>query len=88
MPPALTRPEMVDIETPPIVTPCVKVCVIDPQTDLCIGCARNRNEIALWIDMGDAARAELMTLLPERMANLTKGKTRRGGRAGRISRGG
>ena len=78
---------MADIETPSIVTPCVKICVIDPQTDLCIGCARTRDEIALWIDMGDAARAEVMTQLPERMAHLTKRKMRRGGRAGRLSRG-
>ncbi|MEO9169217.1 MAG: DUF1289 domain-containing protein [Aestuariivirga sp.] len=78
---------MADIETPPIVTPCVKLCVIDPQTGLCIGCARTRDEIGLWIEMGDAARAEVMNALPERMANFTKGKSRRGGRAGRLSRG-
>jgi predicted Fe-S protein YdhL (DUF1289 family) len=70
-----------------IQTPCVKICVIDPQTDLCIGCARTRNEIGLWIEMGDVARVEVMAQLPERMANLTKGKTRRGGRAGRLARG-
>ena len=70
-----------------IVTPCVKICVIDPQTDLCIGCARTRNEIGDWLEMSDATRAKVMNALPERMANLTKRKSRRGGRAGRLNRG-
>ena len=70
-----------------IVTPCVKICVIDPQTDLCIGCARTRDEIGDWLEMSDATRAKVMNALPERMANLTKRKSRRGGRAGRLNRG-
>ena len=78
---------MADIETPPILTPCVKICVIDPQTDLCIGCARTRDEIGGWLEMSDTVRAKVMNALPERMANLTKQKSRRGGRAGRLTRG-
>ena len=78
---------MADIETPPILTPCVKICVIDPQTDLCIGCARTRDEIGGWLEMSDATRTKVMNALPERMANLTKQKSRRGGRAGRLTRG-
>ncbi|MDP8995591.1 MAG: DUF1289 domain-containing protein [Pseudomonadota bacterium] len=70
-----------------IATPCVKICVIDPETDLCIGCGRDRDEIAGWIGMGVAARKTVMNALPERMANLTKRKSRRGGRAGRLVRG-
>ena len=68
-----------------ITTPCVKTCVIDPETDLCIGCARTRGEIANWIDMGEAGRQEIMAALPDRMAGLTKRKARRGGRAGRLA---
>jgi len=67
-----------------IATPCIKICVIDPETDLCIGCARTRLEIGAWIGLGDAGRESVMAELPERMANLTKRKTRRGGRAGRL----
>ena len=78
---------MADIEPPPILTPCVKICVIDPQTDLCIGCARTRDEIGGWLEMSDTVRAKVMNALPERMANLTRQKSRRGGRAGRLTRG-
>ena len=75
---------MTEIDNPTIETPCVKTCVIDPETDLCIGCARTRDEIAGWIGMGTAGRAGVMAKLAQRMENLTKQKTRRGGRAGRL----
>jgi len=68
-----------------IATPCVKICVIDPETDLCIGCARTRVEIGDWLGMSDAGRMGVMAELPERMANLTLRKKRRGGRAGRMA---
>ena len=38
----------IDIETP-----CIKVCVLDPESGYCIGCGRTRNEIAGWLDMTD-----------------------------------
>ena len=69
-----------------IATPCVKICVIDPETELCIGCARTRDEIAGWIGMGTKARGQVMSTLTERMEGLTKRKSRRGGRAGRLAR--
>ena len=31
-----------------IISPCVGVCSIDPQSDLCIGCLRTSAEIAMW----------------------------------------
>ena len=68
-----------------IATPCVKICVIDPETDLCIGCARTRAEIGDWLSLSDQGRADLMAELPERMENLTKRKARRGGRAGKLA---
>ena len=78
---------MTEIDTPHLETPCVKTCVIDPETDLCIGCARTRDEIAGWIGMSDTGRAGVMAELPQRMAGLTLRKSRRGGRAGRLTRG-
>ena len=77
---------MTEIATHPLETPCVKTCVIDPETDLCIGCARTRDEIANWIGMGDTGRAGVMAELAQRMAGLTLRKSRRGGRAGRLTR--
>jgi uncharacterized protein len=68
-----------------IETPCVKICVVDPETQFCIGCGRTRGEIASWIGMGAAARHDIVLALPERVATLTKRKTRRGGRTGRLN---
>jgi predicted Fe-S protein YdhL (DUF1289 family) len=77
---------MDDFRFPDIETPCVKVCVVDPETQFCIGCGRTRGEIASWINMTVDARREVMDGLPERVATLTQRKTRRGGRQGRLAR--
>ncbi|MCB1378541.1 MAG: DUF1289 domain-containing protein [Alphaproteobacteria bacterium] len=69
---------------PIIETPCVKICVVDPETGFCIGCGRTRGEIGNWIGMSPAQRHDVMEVLPERMATLTLRKRRRGGRAGRF----
>jgi len=49
-------------------TPCVAVCMIDPRSNLCLGCGRTLPEIARWSRMDSAERREVMALLPERMA--------------------
>ncbi len=69
-----------------IETPCVKICVVDPETQLCIGCGRTRVEIARWIGLSPEERHKIVLDLPERLATLTQRKTRRGGRAGRVAR--
>jgi uncharacterized protein len=76
---------MDDFRFPDIETPCVRVCVVDPETLFCIGCGRTRGEIAAWIGMSVDDRRSVMTALPERVATLTQRKTRRGGRQGRLS---
>ncbi|MCA0432914.1 MAG: DUF1289 domain-containing protein [Proteobacteria bacterium] len=68
-----------------IETPCVKICVVDPETGFCIGCGRTRMEIAGWLGMAPQERRQVMTTLPERVATLTSRKTRRGGRRGRLA---
>jgi uncharacterized protein len=73
-----------DSATPGIETPCIKICVIEPETGFCIGCGRTRGEIAGWICMEPIERRHVMEALPERLATLTQRKTRRGGRRGRL----
>jgi predicted Fe-S protein YdhL (DUF1289 family) len=68
-----------------IETPCVKICVIEPETGFCIGCGRTRMEIASWIGITPEERRSVMDALPERVATLTLRKTRRGGRRGRLA---
>jgi uncharacterized protein len=51
-----------------IATPCVKVCVVDGATGLCLGCYRYLSEIGGWSALTDARRAEIMAELPARQA--------------------
>ena len=32
----------------PLPSPCISLCVMDPDTDLCQGCQRNIDEIIDW----------------------------------------
>jgi uncharacterized protein len=66
-----------------IETPCVKLCVVDPESGFCIGCGRSRSEIAGWIAMSAGARRDVMAELGDRLASLTRSKRRKGGARGR-----
>jgi len=57
-----------DEPRPTIATPCVKVCLIDGESGLCMGCQRTLVEVAAWSRFSDAERAEIMFALPERRA--------------------
>ena len=54
----------------PVRTPCVKVCVVDGESGLCLGCYRTLNEIAAWATFPSEARDKLMAELPERRARI------------------
>jgi predicted Fe-S protein YdhL (DUF1289 family) len=60
-------------------TPCIKICVVDPLSGLCIGCGRTVGEISLWPEMDDGARRAVMSGLAERMA-AARSRDARGGR--------
>ena len=69
---------------PAIETPCIKICVVDPETGFCIGCGRTRTEIGGWLGLSPEQRRGVMAELPERVEGLTRRKSRRGGRVGRL----
>jgi uncharacterized protein len=71
-------------DMPDIETPCIKVCVLDPESGFCIGCGRTRGEIGSWLDFSVIERRQVIHALPERVATLTQRKSRRGGRRGRL----
>ena len=48
-------------------TPCTAVCLMDPKTNLCLGCGRTLPEIARWGRMESAERLSIMSTLPQRM---------------------
>ena len=58
----------------PVATPCVKVCVVDGASGLCLGCFRTLGEIAGWSGLGEAERARLMAELPARRARIAPEK--------------
>ena len=51
-----------------IVSPCVKICAIDPVSGLCGGCGRTLDEIARWMVISDSEREAIMLELPQRRA--------------------
>ena len=59
-----------------IESPCIKLCIIHPETRLCTGCHRTLDEIAEWSRMTPEARRLIMSELPTRGVN----RKRRGGR--------
>jgi len=64
-------------------SPCVKICVIHPESRLCTGCFRSIDEIAQWGTLSAAERRSIMAELPARAPRLNQ---RRGGRAARLKR--
>ncbi len=66
-----------------IESPCVKICVVHPESRLCTGCLRTIDEIGAWSRMTPEARRDVMAELPARAGLLSK---RRGGRAARLKR--
>lgn len=79
----MTKPEQTnDIwQRAEIESPCVKVCVVHPETRMCLGCKRTIDEIAGWSRMTPEARREVMDALPARKPAPAG---RRGGRSARL----
>ena len=53
-----------------ISTPCVKVCIVDPESNLCLGCFRTLPEIGGWARFSETERAAVMTELPTRKGRI------------------
>jgi uncharacterized protein len=47
-------------------SPCVNVCVIDPASGYCRGCARTIDEIAQWPVLPDERKRRILAALPAR----------------------
>jgi len=52
-----------------ITSPCISVCVTDPTSDLCYGCARTTPEIKKWSSFSDE----------DKLANIEKQRSRMDG---------
>lgn len=60
-----------------VASPCIKICVVDPATRLCVGCFRTIDEITQWSRMTNDTRQTILDDRPNREPLLKK---RRGGR--------
>ncbi len=65
---------------PPIESPCIRVCMVDGRSGLCLGCFRTLPEIARWSAYTDAERAGIMRALPERRGRIAPDVLQRFGR--------
>jgi predicted Fe-S protein YdhL (DUF1289 family) len=54
----------------PIKTPCIKVCVVDGESGLCMGCYRQLHEVAQWARLTDAEREAILAELPSRKSRI------------------
>jgi uncharacterized protein len=54
----------------PIATPCVKVCIVDGESGLCLGCYRTVPEVARWAALADVQREAIMAELPSRRSRI------------------
>ncbi|MEM1159997.1 MAG: DUF1289 domain-containing protein [Pseudomonadota bacterium] len=66
-----------------IESPCVKLCMLSPQSGICVGCFRTGEEIGRWSTYSPEQRQDIMAALPEREGLLAK---RSGGRNARLKR--
>lgn len=49
----------------PVASPCVSICALD-ETDVCIGCQRNVDEIIRWSRLNNDERREVLLRCHER----------------------
>lgn len=52
----------------PVPSPCINVCRMSVQTQLCEGCLRTIDEIAAWSRMDDEAKRKVWHLIEERQS--------------------
>lgn len=58
------------MSSPPVLSPCIKVCAVDANSGFCLGCGRTLAEIGGWVKLGDAGREQVMDQLDVRMQAL------------------
>ena len=54
-------------QTRRVMSPCIGICMIDPQgSGLCLGCKRTIEEIGRWVRLEDPQRQAILEQLPGR----------------------
>lgn len=55
-------------------TPCIKVCFVDPDAEMCVGCFRTLPELAQWTRYTGTEREAIKDALPAREAAYRREK--------------
>ncbi len=50
----------------PVQSPCIKICELDSQTNICKGCLRTMNEISNWVFLTESEKLKIVEKLPKR----------------------
>jgi predicted Fe-S protein YdhL (DUF1289 family) len=62
------------VARPSASSPCIRVCVVDGASGLCLGCLRTLGEIARWSVLSEAERLCVMSSLAGRRAQVDPAK--------------
>ncbi|MFY7980508.1 MAG: DUF1289 domain-containing protein [Limnohabitans sp.] len=55
---------------PHVPSPCLSVCVMDPQTEVCAGCWRSLEEIGAWSRMTDEDKRWVWQRIQQRLTGM------------------
>ncbi|MDG4596890.1 MAG: DUF1289 domain-containing protein [Candidatus Contendobacter sp.] len=66
--PAISTTPVAPPSDPP--SPCIGVCVINPQTQVCDGCFRALDEIASWWDCSPDQKHRVLAKVDERLKRI------------------
>lgn len=58
----------------PVASPCIKVCIVDGESGLCLGCFRTLDEIAAWGALPEAEREAITADLKDRRGRIDPAK--------------
>ena len=53
-----------------VASPCIRVCTVDAEARVCVGCFRTLDEISYWTRMSDGEREAVNARLPARRADF------------------
>ena len=49
-----------------IISPCIGVCELDEESDICVGCLRSVDEIANWPQLDNEKAMQIMEQIKDR----------------------
>ena len=61
---------------PKVDSPCIGICQLDPDSGLCVGCFRTRDEVAVWGAASDGLKRDILAKTRERRVANREGNLR------------